>query len=157
MVDPTRFTLDQEPAYKNAGADTIGGDIDLTSMTLQKMQERPSVLVGIIIHEIGHQLNINRGYLSLRSDWLTLGHWPEIYSIRAKKPSDTSFNELTREVYEEIPVFQKVGIVSKCAMANADEDFAESIAAYILIPEEFKRISPEKFAYIGKKVFSPRN
>ncbi|CBW28114.1 putative exported protein [Halobacteriovorax marinus SJ] len=92
---------------------------------------------GICTHEFAHNFS-DRGKLDESPDWLNISGWID---NGGKWERDSSRNHT---------------FVSKYAMANPGEDFAESVVAYRYNPDALRAASPEKYDFIKELVFKGR-
>ncbi|ATH09374.1 hypothetical protein BIY24_15925 [Halobacteriovorax marinus] len=92
---------------------------------------------GICTHEFAHNFS-DRGKLDESPDWLNISGWID---SGGKWDRDSSSNHT---------------FVSKYAMANPGEDFAESVVAYRYNPDALRAASPEKYDFIKELVFKGR-
>jgi len=90
-----------------------------------------------LVHEMSHafdrSIGTPNGWFSESPEWMGLSQWQRL-SRNDWKAVDGNF-------------------VSVYAATSPNEDFAESMAYFILEPDTLKKIAPEKFELISKKFF----
>ena len=100
----------------------------------------------VLYHEVGHHYDFtpNRILHSEREDFKKLSGWKVVQYHKQGK--------LRRDWKAE----RQDNFMRPYSSGSPREDFADSLAAYRLFPEMLKRIAPQKFAYMRKKVFQGR-
>ncbi|KMZ82647.1 hypothetical protein PVIIG_02433 [Plasmodium vivax India VII] len=92
----------------------------------------------LVLHEIGHFIYVNTVSAELRKEWVVQGQWYE----EPRSPSKWATKNET-------------GFVSAYAHDKTPgEDFAESIASFVLNPKLLNSRSTDKYSWIKKNLFS---
>lgn len=105
-------------------------------------------------HEIGHQVQmVNRGWNPEKiAEFGKLSNWTETYGDGKSFAADGVDNRSGEKLLFDEQVL-KAGrtdnFVSKYAMTNPAEDFAESYQAFLNDPKKLMQVAPEKFLYIN--------
>ncbi|MNX85878.1 hypothetical protein D3C86_1177330 [compost metagenome] len=105
-------------------------------------------------HEIGHQVQmVNRGWNPEKiAEFAKLSGWTENYGDGKAVAADGVDNRTGEKLLFDEQVL-KAGrtdnFVSKYAMTNPTEDFAESYQAFLSDPKKLMQVAPEKFLYIN--------
>lgn len=93
-----------------------------------------------IYHELAHNMGHELGNIDLAPEWLKLSNWKK---LTEEKPFDP----------DEKWSHENGCFVSGYASEKPQEDFAESVTAYRYVPQRFKELCPEKYAFIKEKVY----
>lgn len=115
--------------------------------------ESPEDFANIVHHEMGHVFDLINGFLSFSPDWLAIAHFKTINlpAMDGKKDSDYIFalvNDAEIDTYA--PVSSRH--VPTYSRQNPQEDFANSVAAYVHYPY-FRYSHPERYLFMKNKVF----
>lgn len=134
----------------------------LKSLFGQEAPERAIVLgnsgslvsKNIWAHEIGHQVQmVNRGWNPEKiAEFGKLSNWTENYGDGKSVAADGVDNRSgDRMLFDEqvLKAGRTDNFVSKYAMTNPTEDFAESYQAFLNDPKKLMQVAPEKFLYIN--------
>lgn len=115
--------------------------------------ESPEDLANIVHHEMGHAFDLTNGFLSFSAEWLALSHFRviNIPALDGQKDSDYIYalvNDVGTDVYapvssRHLPTYSR---------QNPQEDFANSVAAYIHYPY-FQYSHPDRYRFMKDKVF----
>ena len=115
--------------------------------------EDKDVIINIIQHEMGHIFDISKEFLSLKNEWLELTKFQVIHfpPLDAKSGDDFLFiliNDSNSTQYAPVSTRH----MSTYSRQNPQEDFANSVAAYIHYPY-FGYSHPKRYAFLKNKVF----
>lgn len=115
--------------------------------------ESPEDLVNIVQHEMGHAFDLTQGFLSFSAEWLRISGFRVIHipALDGNKNSDyvyTLLNEAEKDVFAPVSTRH----LPTYSRQNPQEDFANSVAAYIHYPY-FRYSHPERYKYLKEKVF----
>ncbi len=118
--------------------------------------EDPEVFENIVHHEMGHAYDIIHGFLSFSKEWLEITQFRLLHlpALDGTKSSDflfTLLNDPKKQSYA--PVSQRH--VQTYSRTNPQEDFANSIAAYIHYPY-FRYSHPKRYSFLKKHVFKTK-
>lgn len=91
----------------------------------------------ILFHELGHNIAEQRGDFDVNKGWLKLSGWEEM------APDEWAPND-------------GACFVSLYSMSSPYEDMAEVITMYRYNPQGLKKLCPEKYELVKKKVFKGR-
>ena len=115
--------------------------------------ESPDDFANIIQHEMGHVFDLTNGFLSMSAEWLAISHFRIINmpAMDAKRDDDYIYafvNDVGTDVYapvssRNLPTYSR---------QNPQEDFANSVAAYINYPY-FRYSHPDRYRFMKDKVF----
>lgn len=105
-------------------------------------------------HEIGHQVQmVNRGWNPEKiAEFGKLSGWTENYGNGKQYAADGVDNRTGgRMLFDEqvLKAARNDNFVSKYAMTNPTEDFAESYQAFLSDPKKLMEAAPEKFLFIN--------
>ena len=110
-------------------------------------------LTNIIQHEMGHIFDMANGFLSFQKEWLALSRFRiiNIPALDAQPGNDFLFQMISDpEKKNYAPVSTRH--ISTYSRENSQEDFANSVSAYINYPY-FRYSHPKRFAFLNKNVF----
>ncbi len=115
--------------------------------------EDESDFENIVHHEMGHAFDLVAGFLSFSKDWLAISnfrilHLPPLDAVEGGDFLYTLVNDPNVDVYA--PVSSRH--ISTYSRTSPQEDFANSVAAYIHYPF-FQWTHPRRYAYLKEKVF----
>ena len=110
----------------------------------------------IVHHEMGHVFDLSHGFLTFQNEWLNLSHFHILHLPALDGKADSDF------LYALIsdPSILNYGPVSSrhlptYSRENPQEDFANSIAAYIHYPY-FQYTHPKRYQFLKEHVFAAR-
>ncbi|SBT75458.1 sporozoite invasion-associated protein 1, putative [Plasmodium ovale] len=129
----------KHPVYPTAPAVAFpsGSDVDSFIEFMESAFVNYKDISHLILHEIGHFIYVNMLSGELKKEWITLGQWYE----EPLAPSEWATKD-------------EVGFVSAYAHDKTPgEDFAESIAAFVLNGRLLNSRSPPKYSWIKKSLF----
>ncbi|GAB64750.1 sporozoite invasion-associated protein 1 [Plasmodium cynomolgi strain B] len=92
----------------------------------------------LVLHEIGHFIYINTMSVDLRKEWITQGEWYEEPLSPSKWATKNETGFVSAYAHDKTP----------------GEDFAESIAAFVLNPKLLNSRSHQKYSWIKNNLFS---
>ena len=118
--------------------------------------ERSEKLQNIVQHEMGHVFDIFHGYLSFSKEWLEISNFSLIHlpALDGRPGDDYLFAALNQpDVANYAPVSTRQ--LSTYSRQNPQEDFANSVSAYINYPY-FRYSHPKRYQYLKNKVFGGR-
>ncbi len=107
----------------------------------------------IVQHEMGHAFDMANGFLSFSGEWLALSGFKTLHmpALDGKQGDDFLYTFLNRpEIDNYAPVSRRH--LPTYSRQNLQEDFANSIAAYIHYPY-FRYSHPARYQYLKKHVF----
>lgn len=112
--------------------------------------------VNIVQHEMGHAYDMLHGFLSFSAEWLAITHFRVINmpALDGRKDSDYLYalvNDVEKDVYA--PVARRH--LPTYSRQNPQEDFANSVTAYIHYPY-FRYSDPARYNFLKDKVFGGR-
>ena len=102
----------------------------------------------IIAHEFGHIYDFSE-YYSYKENFLNLSGWKE-KSYQEEGRLIQKWEDRAQE-----PEFE--GFIRDYAGSTPREDFADSIAHYLVRPNKFKEFNPKKFRYVKNNIFQGRD
>ena len=115
--------------------------------------ETREVLTNIIQHEMGHVFDLANGFLSFKKEWLELSRFRIInFPALDAQPGDDFLFVMTSDPGEKKYAPVSTRHISTYSRENPQEDFANSVSAYIHYPY-FRYSHPKRFAFIKKNVF----
>lgn len=104
-------------------------------------------------HEIGHQVQmVNRGWNPEKiAEFAKLSGWTETYGGKQYGADGVDNRTGGRLLFDEqvLKSARTDNFVSKYAMTNPTEDFAESYQAFLSDPKKLMELAPEKFLFIN--------
>ncbi len=110
----------------------------------------------IVHHEMGHVFDLSHGFLSFQSEWLKISHFHILHlpALDGKLDSDFLYTLISD------PGVLNYGPVSSrhlptYSRENMQEDFANSVAAYIHYPY-FQYTHPKRYQFLKKHVFETK-
>lgn len=109
--------------------------------------------INIVQHEMGHAFDVSRGFPSFSNPWLTLTKFRilNMPALDAKKDSDFIYALVDHPaVSNYAPVSHRN--LPTYSRQNPQEDFANSVAAYIHYPY-FAYSHPARYRFLKEKVF----
>ncbi|QPJ62757.1 MAG: hypothetical protein G3M70_13080 [Candidatus Nitronauta litoralis] len=119
--------------------------------------EEEADLENIVHHEMGHAMDISRGMLSFGKDWLEIAGFSilNLPPLDARPDGDYIY---TLKNDPEIPNYAPVSgrHLPTYSRENPQEDFANSIAAYIHYPY-FKYSHPARYKFLKQTVFDGKD
>ncbi|GAW79265.1 sporozoite invasion-associated protein 1 [Plasmodium gonderi] len=92
----------------------------------------------LVLHEIGHFIYVNTLSVDLIKEWVTSGQWYEEPLSPSKWATRNEIGFVSAYAHDKTPA----------------EDFAESIASFVLNPKLLNSRSSEKYNWIKKNLFS---
>ncbi|ANQ06153.1 Uncharacterized protein PCOAH_00005640 [Plasmodium coatneyi] len=92
----------------------------------------------LTLHEIGHFIYVNTVSAELRKEWVIQGEWYEEPQSPSKWATRNETAFVSAYAHDKTP----------------GEDFAESIAAFVLNPRLLNSRGPQKYSWIKKNLFS---
>jgi len=110
-------------------------------------------LINIIQHEMAHAFDFSKGFLSFSDEWISLTKFRvlHIFSLDGDKESDFLYSLVDDpQVNNYAPVSTRN--LSTYSRQNPQEDFANSVTAYIHYPY-FRYTHPLRYKYLKKNVF----
>jgi hypothetical protein len=110
----------------------------------------------IVQHEMAHVFDIFHGYLSFSKEWLKISNFSFIHlpALDGRPGDDYLFAALNDpDVANYAPVSTRQ--LSTYSRQNPQEDFANSVSAYINYPY-FRYSHPKRYQYLKNKVFGGR-
>ena len=110
----------------------------------------------IVHHEMGHVFDLNHGLLSFSHKWIKLSHFRVLHlpALDGKADSDFLYTLISDpSVFNYGPVSSRH--LPTYSRENLQEDFANSIAAYIHYPY-FQYTHPHRYQYLKENVFLGR-
>lgn len=110
----------------------------------------------IVHHEMGHVFDLAHGFLSFKQEWLSVSQFRilNLPALDANPDSDYLYTLLNKpEVPHYAPTSERH--IPTYSRQNMQEDFANSVAAYIHYPY-FKYSHPQRYRYFKKYVFQDR-
>ena len=118
--------------------------------------ESPEDFDNIVHHEMAHVFDLSHGFLTFQTEWLALAgfHILHLPALDGKADSDFLYTLIND------PGVKNYGPVSgrhlpTYSRENPQEDFANSVAAYIHYPY-FKYTHPKRYQFIRKNVFDSK-
>lgn len=118
--------------------------------------ESPEDFDNIVHHEMAHVFDLSHGFLTFQSEWLALAgfHILHLPALDGKADSDFLYTLIND------PGVKNYGPVSgrhlpTYSRENPQEDFANSVAAYIHYPY-FKYTHPRRYQFIKKNIFGSK-
>ncbi len=116
--------------------------------------EDRDVFQNIVQHEMAHFFDIFQGYLSFSPEWLKISSFNLIHlpALDGRQGDDYLFvavNSPSEDHYAPVSSRQ----LPTYSRQNPQEDFANSVAAYINYPY-FRYSHPERYSFLKNKVFS---
>lgn len=115
--------------------------------------EEKESLTNIIQHEMGHVFDLGNGFLSFQTEWLELSRFRILnYPPLDAKPGDDFLFVLMSGADEEIYAPVSTRHISTYSRENPQEDFANSVSAYIHYPY-FRYSHSRRYAFLKNKVF----
>jgi len=114
-------------------------------------------IVNIIQHEMAHAYDIGRGMISVSAEWLQASHFRLINlpPLDARPDGDFLFTFLNDpSVDHYAPVSTRHD--PNYSRQNLQEDFANSVAAYIHYPY-FRYTNPDRYRFLKAKVFGGKD
>ena len=115
--------------------------------------EDQNVLINIIQHEMGHIFDISNGFLSLQNEWLKISKFKIInYPPLDAKSGDDFLYKLNNDSDSTYYAPVSTRHMSTYSRENPQEDFANSVSAYIHYPY-FGYSHPKRYSYLKNKVF----
>jgi hypothetical protein len=115
--------------------------------------EDKKVIINIIQHEMGHIFDISNEFLSLQNEWLELTKFQVIHfpPLNAESGDDFLYKLISdSNTTQYAPV--SIRHMSTYSRENPQEDFANSVAAYIHYPY-FGYSHPKRYSFLKNKVF----
>ncbi|MDH5762108.1 MAG: hypothetical protein OEZ51_03915 [Nitrospinota bacterium] len=110
----------------------------------------------IVYHEMGHVFDLSHGFLTFKKEWLDISrfHILHLPALDGKADSDFLYTLVSD------PDVRNYGPVSSrhlptYSRENPQEDFANSVAAYIHYPY-FKLTHPERYRFLKQHVFGAK-
>lgn len=104
-------------------------------------------------HEIGHQVQmVNRGWNPEKiAEFAKLSGWTETYGGKQFGADGVDNRTGGRLLFDDqvLKAARNDNFVSKYAMTNPTEDFAESYQAFLTDPRKLMEVAPEKFLFIN--------
>jgi len=107
----------------------------------------------IVHHEMGHIFDLAHGFISFQQEWLSVSQFRilNLPALDANPNSDYLYTLLNKpEVPHYAPTSERH--LPTYSRQNMQEDFANSVAAYIHYPY-FKYSHPQRYQYFKKHVF----
>lgn len=119
--------------------------------------EDREVFKNIVHHEMAHALDLSRGFMSVSPEWLALSK----FSILNLPALDATPESNYLYTFIDDPAEDNYAPVSlrhlpTYSRGNLQEDFANSMAAYIHYPY-FRLSHPERYRFLREKVFGGRD
>ena len=115
--------------------------------------EDKRILYNIVHHEMAHLYDMTHGFMSFSPEWLALANFRilNIPALDGKRDSDFIYTFLNdAEVDNYAPV--SLRHLPTYSRQNLQEDFANSVAAYINYPY-FRYSHPARYEFLKKRVF----
>ncbi len=110
-------------------------------------------LTNIIQHEMGHVFDFSNDFLSLQTEWLELSRFRIInFPALDAKPGDDFLFVMISDTEEKKYAPVSTRHISTYSRENPQEDFANSVAAYIHYPY-FRYSHLKRYAFLKEKVF----
>ena len=116
--------------------------------------EKQVDLINIIQHEMAHAFDFSKGFLSFSDEWISLTNFKvlHIFALDGVRDSDSLFALVNDpKVNNYAPTALRN--VSTYSRQNPQEDFANSVTAYIHYPY-FRYTHPARYKYLKKNVFN---
>ncbi|MGV7220203.1 MAG: hypothetical protein ACQ9MH_01610 [Nitrospinales bacterium] len=115
--------------------------------------EDSNIIINIIQHEMGHVFDISKKFLSLHNKWLEIANFKVIHypPLDAKSGDDFLYklnNDSKSTKYAPVSIRH----MSTYSRENPQEDFANSVAAYIHYPY-FGYSHPKRYSFLKNNVF----
>lgn len=110
-------------------------------------------LINIIQHEMAHAFDFSRGFLSFSDEWISLTKFKvlHIFALDGVQDSDSLYALVNDpKVNNYAPIARRN--VSTFSRQNPQEDFANSVTAYIHYPY-FRYTHPARYKFLKKNVF----
>ena len=110
-------------------------------------------LINIIQHEMAHAFDISKGFLSFSDEWIFLTKFKvlHIFALDGVKESDSLYTLVNDpQVDNYAPISTRN--LSTYSRQNPQEDFANSVTAYIHYPY-FRYTHPARYKFLKKHVF----
>ena len=110
-------------------------------------------LINIIQHEMAHAFDFSRGFLSFSDEWISLTKFKvlHIFALDGVRDSDSLYALVNDpKVNNYAPIATRN--VSTYSRQNPQEDFANSVTAYIHYPY-FRYTHPARYKFLKKNVF----
>ena len=111
-------------------------------------------LINIIQHEMAHAFDLSRGFLSFSDEWISLTKFKvlHIFALDGVQDSDSLYALVNDpKVNNYAPIARRN--ISTYSRQNPQEDFANSVTAYIHYPY-FRYTHPARYEFLKKNVFS---
>ncbi|MBI5427324.1 MAG: hypothetical protein HZA02_03500 [Nitrospinae bacterium] len=117
------------------------------------MYKDPEDFQNIVQHEMGHAFDLTNGFLSFSPEWLAVAHFRILHlpALDGKENSDFIYamlNDPETDAYAPVSVMH----IPTYSRQNPQEDFANSVAAYIQYPY-FRYSHPGRYRFLKDKVF----
>ena len=116
-------------------------------------QEDRIDLINIIQHEMAHAFDLSRGFLSFSDEWISLTKFKvvHIFALDGVQDSDSLYALVNDpNVNNYAPIARRN--ISTYSRQNPQEDFANSVTAYIHYPY-FRYTHPARYKFLKKNVF----
>ncbi len=110
-------------------------------------------VINIIQHEMAHAFDLSRGFLSFSDEWISLTKFKviHIFALDGVKDSDSLYALVNDpKVNNYAPIARRN--ISTYSRQNPQEDFANSVTAYIHYPY-FRYTHPARYEFLKKNVF----
>ena len=165
VLNPDQGSADDVPAATRPSFSTIYENISQSYNVFVEKQElrvefynplfheERTDLINIIQHEMAHALDISKGFLSFSDDWISLTKFRvlHIYALDGDRESDSLYALVNdHQVDNYAPVSTRN--LSTYSRQNPQEDFANSVTAYIHYPY-FRYTHPSRYKFLKKHVF----
>lgn len=108
----------------------------------------------IFAHEIGHQIQMaNRGWNPEKiAEFGKLSGWTETYGDKEYRADGVDNRSGERMLFnEQLHAKRTDNFVTKYAMTNPTEDFAESYRVFTTEPQKLMELAPDKFLYLNSQ------
>ncbi len=110
----------------------------------------------IVHHEMGHVFDLSHGFLTFQNEWLELSHFSILHlpALDGKEDSDFLYSMVSdASVLNYGPVSSRH--LPTYSRENPQEDFANSVAAYIHYPY-FQYTHPKRYQFLKDHVFGAK-
>ena len=110
-------------------------------------------LINIVQHEMAHAFDFSKGFLSFSDEWISLTKFKvlHIFALDGVQESDSLYALVNDpQVNNYAPISTRN--LSTYSRQNPQEDFANSITAYIHYPY-FRYTHPARYEFLKKRVF----
>ena len=110
-------------------------------------------LINIVQHEMAHAFDLSKGFLSFSDEWISLTKFKvlHIFALDGDQDSDSLYSLVNDpKINNYAPIATRN--VSTYSRQNPQEDFANSVTAYIHYPY-FRYTHPARYKFLKKNVF----